>query len=230
MKVELHCHTRLHSACSRISPPDMVAMAEACGYDVLFLTDHGKIWSERELAAVREWTTTLTVLPGIEIQLSHGTDLLVLGATDPVYERLISPSDIFAQACADGCLTIIAHPFRWIDDLPDYCRLADAIEIRTCNHPGEDLADKAREYAEKQNLAPVYASDAHGLNFLNRFWVETLDPFDTAQEFRHAILRGRYTNCSRGENVELPPKYKAGVLEELAPDDRVLLPEEQPIL
>lgn len=230
MKVELHCHTKLHSACSRISLPDMAAMAEACGYDVLYLTDHGKIWSERELAGVREWTTTLTVLPGIEIQVSQGTDILVLGAADPVYERLISPSDIFAQACADGCVTVVAHPFRWVDELPDYCRLADAIEVRTCNHPREDAADKARAYAEKHNLAPVYASDAHGLNFMNRFWLETADPFETTGELRHALLQGRYTNCARNDNVELPPTYKAGVLDELAPADRVLLPEEQPIL
>ncbi len=172
MKVEIHSHTDIHSLCSRMHPQELIAMAEACGYDAVFVTDHGKVWTPRDLAGIREHCNSVQVFPGIEIAMEGGVDLLVLGADDPAYENLSSPSDVFARACADGYLTVIAHPFRWNDTLPDYCALADAIEVLTCNHPTPLQAEAAREYANTTRMAEVYASDAHGVNFMNRFWLE----------------------------------------------------------
>lgn len=223
MKVEIHAHTSRYSSCSRIMPNELVAMAEAAGYDAVFLTDHGKVWSPRAVAELREWSDRVRILPGVEIALGAGVDLLVLGAQDPVYERLTSPSEVFAQACAEGCLTVVAHPFRWIEELPAYCRLADAIEVCSCNHPRPSQAEMARQFARRHGLAPVYGSDAHGLNFMNRFWIETEEPFETHQEFRRVILSGRYENRTRESETELPPHYKAAGMAELPLEDRAAL-------
>ena len=200
-------------------PRELIAMAEACGYDAVFVTDHGKIWGRRELAGLREFCTSVQVFPGIEIALDGGIDLLVLGACDPIYETLSSPSEVFARACADGCLTVIAHPFRWNDSLPDFCALADAVEVLTCNHPTPLQAEAAREYAKKMKMAEVFSSDAHGVNFMNRFWLETDEPFLTPQEFRKQIIAGRYRNCSRHSDAPLPPTYKAAGMDELNDTD-----------
>lgn len=54
MKVDIHCHSNQHSSASRISPKDLVQMAEAAGYDAIFMTNRGKVWSSRELAALNE--------------------------------------------------------------------------------------------------------------------------------------------------------------------------------
>lgn len=206
---------------------ELVAMAEASGYDALFITDHGKVWSPWQLSALQEWSDTVRVYPGIEISLMSGVDLLVLGATDPIYETLTTPSEIFAQACADDCLTVVAHPYRWGDTLPAYCRLADAIEVRTCNHPDPDQETRARGFAREHRLAEMYASDAHGVNFLNRFWIETNEEFFTPQEFRRIVLTGWYANRQRDVPHGLAPTYKAGSMDELADEDRLYL-EEQP--
>ena len=223
MKVEIHSHTNVYSGCSQIPPRELIGMAEAAGYDALFLTDHNRVWSPRELAGIREWSTRIRVFPGIEVSLPSRVDLLILGTSNPIYETLTTPSDVFAQACTDGCLTVIAHPFRWCDELPDYCALADAIEVRSCNHPFEEQAEAAREYAEIRHLAEVYSSDAHGLNFLNRFWLETDEPFTTHEEFRRIILSGRYENRVSDAEAELPPLYKASTMDELTEQDRLAL-------
>lgn len=223
MKVDIHCHTDRHSPGSRIAPKELIQMAEASGYDAVFLTDRGKVWSAREIAAMNEMCERLRILPGIEISLPGGQDILVLGADNPVYESLSTPSEIFAQACADGYLTVIAHPYRWTDNLPDYCALADAVETLTCNHPDEEQSRKAREYAESRRMAQLYASDATGLNYLNRFWVETLEAFETPQDFRHIVLARRYENKARESGEPLPPAYKAAALSELSEADMMAL-------
>lgn len=229
MKVEIHSHTNVHSACSRIAPEELIAMAEATGYDALFLTEHHKVWSPRNLAELREWSDHVQVYSGIEISLDSGVDVLVLGAENRVYEQLNDAGELFAQACADDCLTVIAHPFRWLETLPGYCRLADAVELRTCNHPGLEQQEAAAAYAEQANQRGVYAADAHGLNFMNRFWIETTEPFTTPQEFRRLILAGKYENRLRDDpHAVLPPLYKAATMDELSPEDKETL-EAEPI-
>lgn len=223
MKVEIHCHTDRYSPCSRISPKELIAMADASGYEAVFITDHGKVWTPRELAGLHELSDRLRVFSGIEISLPEGRDILVLGADNPVYESLKTPSEVFAQACADGYLTVIAHPFRWHDALPDYFALADAVEVLSCNHPAEIMARDARAYAESANMAGVYASDAHGLNFMNKFWLETMEPFENPQEFRRIVVSRRYENRTREFADPMPPPFKAASFAELSEADMMAL-------
>ncbi|MCC6793846.1 MAG: PHP domain-containing protein [Candidatus Hydrogenedentes bacterium] len=223
MKVDIHCRTERFSPGSRIVPKELIQMAEAAGYDAVFLTDRGKVWSAREIAALNEMCDRLRILPGIEIALPEDLNLLVLGADNPVYEAMTSPSEVFAQACADGYLTVIVQARPSTAALPGYCALADAVETVTCVRPDPKQTAGLRAYGEARRMAELYASDAEGLNYLNRYWVETQEPFATAQEFRNIMLARRYENHSR-ENVEvLPPDYKAATLAELAEPDMMAL-------
>ncbi len=223
MKVELHSHTTRYSSCSEMAPDELVSMAEACGYDALFITEHGRVWTPDELAELEEMCEDLTIFPGIEISLSGGVDLLVLGASDPIYEVLSAPHEVLAQACADGLPTIVAHPFRWGDEIPEYCKLADAVEVKTCNHGLPPQALSAEAYARANNQAPVNSSDAHGLNFLNKFWIETPERFDSPEQLRRLILSGRYVNRTRDFEMPLPPPYKAASMAELSEEDLMAL-------
>lgn len=194
-------------------------MAEASGYDALFITEYGKVWSSREIAGLNEMTDRLRVYPGIELTLPDGQDVLVLGADNPVYESLTTPSEVFAQACADGYLTVLSHPFPWGESLPRYLALADAIETQTSLHPVREHSEAQRVCVEKYRLAEVYSSNALGLNYINRFWVDTLDPFDTVQEFRRLVLAGRTVNRRRETIDEEPLTTKASSFAELSDDD-----------
>lgn len=116
---------------------------------------------------------------------------------------------MFAQACADGYLTVIAHPSRWASDLPGYCALADAVETITCHFPNTEQSQAAMAYADEHKMAQLYASDALGLNYLNRYWIETLEPFDTVQDFRRLILARRFENRMRTSSGEpVRPRIK----------------------
>ncbi|HRI86846.1 MAG TPA: PHP domain-containing protein [Candidatus Hydrogenedentes bacterium] len=223
MKIDIHCHSEQHSPDSRIVPKELIQMAEAAGYDAVFLTDPGKVWSSRELAGLNEMCERLRILPGIEIALADGNTLLVLGADNPVYESLTTPSGVFAQACADGYLTVLAHPREPGLPLPPYSALADAVESITCHHPDAADSAAARAFAVERKLAELYASDARGLNYLNRYWIETLEPFDTVQDFRNLIIARRYGNRMRESNDVMPPVYKAGTLAELGESDMMAL-------
>jgi len=194
-------------------------MAEASGYDAVFLTDHDRIWGRRDLAMLNETSDRVRLFPGIERTLYDGSHLLVLGADQAVYEDLTMPDEVLAQACSDGCLTVLAHPFRYVDELPAYAGSIDALEVRTCNHSLPEHIEAARSYARAHNMAEVYSSDAHGLNFMNRFWIETETSFDTPQQFRRLIVAGQYRNVMREVRTALPPAFKAKTLNELSEED-----------
>lgn len=223
MKVEIHSHTQEFSPCSSMPLKELVGAAEMCGYDALFITDHGKIWSPSEIADAQALCDRMRIFPGIEITLQGGYDVLVLGAQDEAYEKMDTPDEVFAKACADDCLTVLAHPFRWHDTLPPFCSLSDAVEVYTCNHPEPDKAARAQTYAEEFNMAPVHSGDSHGLNFLNKFWLETESDFETVQDFRRLIVAGQYQNRLRETDSELPPTYKASTLDELSESDMAAL-------
>lgn len=222
MKVDIHCRTERYTPSSRISPKELIQMAEAAGYDAVFIADRGKVWSARELAAMNEMCDRLHILPGIEIALSGGPDILVLGADNPVYESLASPSEVFAQACADGYLTVIMHPHAACE-LPGYCALADAVETLTSQNPDPRHSGVLRAYGETHRMAELYASKADGLNYLNHFWVETFETFSTPQDFRNIVLARRYENRQRDPLDAEPPSYKAATLAELAEPDMMAL-------
>ncbi len=223
MKVEIHSHTDKYSPCSKIPPHELVQMAEASGYDALFITDHNRVWPDRDLRGLKELCTRMRIFPAIEISLPNRHDMLVLGAENPVYESMTRAEEVLAQACADGYLTVLAHPFRYHSELPQYSTLADALEVRTCNHSDPAHLEAASAYAREHNVAEVYASDAHGLNFMNKFWIETEAPFATPQEFRRLIVSGQYKNRTRNFDMPLPPPYRVATMAELTEDDLMSL-------
>ncbi len=223
MKVDIHCRTERFSPGSRIVPKELIQMAEAAGYDAVFLTDRGKVWSAREIAALNEMCDRLRILPGIEIALPEGIDLLVLGADNPVYEAMTSPSEVFAQACADGYLTVIVEDRDQSAGFPAYCALADAVETVTCRQPDPALTAALRAYGNTHHMAELYGAEAEGLNYLNRHWVETQESFATAQEFRNIVLARRYENHSREHLDGTPPDAKAATLAELSEADMMAL-------
>ena len=223
MKVEIHCHTDRLSSDSAIAPRELVSMAEASGYDAVFITEHDRVWPEDSLKALQELTTKVKLFSGIEISLGDGVDVLVLGAQDPIYETLKTPDALLGQATADGLPTVIAHPYRWMDELPPYCVLADAVESRTCNHCDEAWIEAAEKYAIEHKQSAVYSSDAHGVNYMNKFWMETVESFETPQDFRRILLSGRFTNQSRRFSMDLPPSEKLASMAELSPEDQAAL-------
>ena len=199
MKVELHVHTSLHSACSLATPHEIMRRLIECGYGAAYITEHDEVWDEWELADLRAHYPEILIFPGVEIALGEDLSqhLLVLGTSDRDYLRLPSAGEIIAHARGEGHLTVLAHPFRWPQSPPvllEGAVLPDAVEFRTCNTPpGAD--EQAARAAERLGLPAVNAGDVHALEFINRFWIETFEPLERPDDIFSVVRSRAYRNC-----------------------------------
>ena len=193
MKVELHLHTSLYSGCAMNTPKQMMRRLVETGYGAVYITEHDAVWREGELAALQRKFPEIRIFPGVELSLgSH--HLLVLGTNDPDYTRIYDPADVISKARDEGHLTILAHPYRWNGGAEMLWKgppLPDAIEYRTCNQDAM-MGGVALDTAQALNLAVVNAGDTHTLSFINRFYINTDQDIDTADDIRQIVLDGRY--------------------------------------
>jgi len=199
MKAELHLHTSRHSLCAANTPEEMMNGLIQAGYEAVFITEHDAVWADDELESLRDQFPALAIFPGVELTvgLHH---LLVLGTNDASYLGTSDEAEILARAAGENCLTALAHPFRWEGGSKMLSRvpLPDAIEDRTCNHEAA-AAIWASAASRELGLRLVNAGDAHSLEMIGRFWIETHAAFRDAGEIREIILRGAYDNCTGGQ-------------------------------
>ena len=192
MKVELHLHTSLYSACAVNTPERMVRRLIETGYGAVYITEHDAVWRDSELWALQRKFPEIRIFPGVELSLNN-QHLLVLGTSDADYVRILDPAEVIAKAQGDGHLTILAHPFRWkggAEMLWDGV-LPDALEYRTCNQDSL-MGGVALDTAEKFRLRVVNAGDVHELSFINRFYINTERDVACAGEIRQIVLDGAY--------------------------------------
>lgn len=200
MKVELHLHTNRYSACARNRPDEMLAALAAAGYGATFLTEHDAVWPDAEIEALQAAFPGVRIFPGVELGLGANATqhLLVLGTNDPAYLRMTGPAEILAAAKAAGHLTVLAHPMRWPKgaDMLEEGHLPDALEGCTSNQD-PDRAAIAGGVAERLGLKVLNSDDAHGVEQVGRFWIETARPVERAGDLRPIVLDGAYTNHMR---------------------------------
>lgn len=198
MKIELHLHTDRYSACATASPVDMLHCAESLGYECVFLTEHDEVWPDEHLRELRSQFPLLTIFGGVERTITNDRGfchLLILGTSDETFLEMQEPGAILARARRQQCLTVLAHPYRWegASEMLNQGFFPDALEYHTPNHESA-LAGLSAATAEKLALPLVNTSDAHGPDFLGRFWVETRDPIHSPADLRRAICNGQYEN------------------------------------
>ncbi len=204
MKVELHCHTSRFSLCATSTPDEMLTRLLEEQYDVVFFTVHDALWSSQDIAFMQKRHPKIKIFPGLELTHHHDdgegiSHILILGTTDPSFLFITDPSEIIAHAKDSDCTTISAHPYRWkgADKFLRQSALPDAIEGFTPNHPPEK-AILARETAKELSLPTVNTSDAHCVDFLGQYWIETNFDVETPQQLREIIITREYKNCAEG--------------------------------
>jgi len=204
MKVELHLHTSLYSDCAVASPRELMEALIGAGYGAVYITEHHSVWHDRELAALREEFPKIRIFPGVELNLCFDPlqHLTILGTNDREYLSIFNPGKILAKARAEGHLTVLAHPCRWVGAaqiLADGL-LPDAIEHRTCNQEFSQSADAAA-LAEKHGLPMVNAGDVHSVHMVGQCWIETARPLVEAGDIRPIVLAGEYENRTPGSRL-----------------------------
>ncbi len=203
MKIELHLHTSRYSACAQDRPPDMMDRLVAMDYGAVYLTEHDAVWPDEEIAELQERFPQLRIFPGVELSIGElwsFQHLLVLGTNDAEYLQMAESAQpdvrgILDKAAAAGHLTILAHPYRWEggDEIIRRGLLPDALEYRTCNHNAK-AGEMAKHTADWLSLPVVNADDAHSVEMVGQFWIETDRPLARADDVREIVLAGQYAN------------------------------------
>jgi len=196
MKVALHVHTNRYSGCAVAEPREMVDEYINCGFDALFLTEHDMTWPADELNDLRSDFPEIQIFSGLEMALYQPNSfihMLILGPTDNEYLFIATPDQVIEKASKDGFPTVLAHPYRYegADEILRRRIYPDAIELRSNAHL-EKHAAIAKSFAAEHSLRLVNSDDAHRIEDIGNFWIETDRPFETPGELREIILAGEY--------------------------------------
>ncbi|WP_243374967.1 PHP domain-containing protein [Geotalea sp. SG265] len=167
MLMELHCHTREHSPCSRVAAGALAAAIRNRGADGLVITDHHYLWPAEELAELRRESRLpddFLLLSGQEVLTADFGDVLVYGA-----DRSISPgmtSSDLRRSYPEAAL-VWAHPYRY-GHLPTAVELMNtdfnAIEIVNPHHSEEENRRAVADW-KRWGYRATSGSDIHRLDF-----------------------------------------------------------------
>ena len=170
----------------------MIGRLIETGYEAVYITEHDAVWRRDELEDLQAEFPQIRIFGGVELTLG-AHHLLVLGTDDPAYLALAGERAVLEKARRNRHLTVLAHPFRWqgADRLLGGDLLPDAIEYHTANHD-PDMASRSLEEAIRLKLPLVNASDAHSMDMIAHYWIETHRPLRRADDIREIVLEGKY--------------------------------------
>jgi predicted metal-dependent phosphoesterase TrpH len=188
-RVEFHCHTEF----SDDSLTPVARLLEVCrrrGIDRVIVTDHNSILGARAAQAL----DPERVIIGEEIMTTRG-ELLAAFVLEQVPAGL-DPQQAIARLRAQGAFISVSHPFDtmraggWdLADLEAILPLVDAIEVYNSRCMLPSFNRRARQFADRHQLAGTVGSDAHAAFELGRATLD-LPPFSGPEELRAVIRRG----------------------------------------
>lgn len=159
MLIDLHCHTKVMSPCSALTPDALVRAARARGLDGVCITEHDAIWPAADAARLAG-EMEFAVFRGMEVTTEVGHVLTFgLERHDPAMAVL---AELHRIVRAEGGLMYLAHPSRRYGTLPpaDLAAYFDSVE----SHNGTEgmlQNDHAARLAGAMRLPGIGGSDAH---------------------------------------------------------------------
>jgi predicted metal-dependent phosphoesterase TrpH len=189
LRLEFHCHT-VFSKDSLTRPGDLVKTCRHKGIDRVVVTDHNTIAGARAAQAI---DPELVIL-GEEIATTRG-EILAAFVTEEI-PRGLTPQETIRRLKDQGAFISVSHPFdewrsgHWHEeDLLEILPQVDAIEVYNSRCMRPRFNRKARQFAEKYQLAGTVGSDAHAAFELGQSLM-LLEPFEGPEELRSVIRKG----------------------------------------
>ena len=158
------------------SPQEIVTVAVSRGIDCICITDHQETGGAIE--ALRfAFSKPILVIPGIEIRSREG-DILGLNVKEKIPKGL-SAKETIREINRCGGMAVIAHPFAWPHNFRGDLRklfkessgFSLAIEVFNASIP-DIFNKKALRLAKELDLPFTVGSDAHGVGFVGRAFLE----------------------------------------------------------
>ncbi len=191
--IDLHCHTKVLSPCSALTPDALVRAARARGLDGVCITEHDAIWAAEDIAALAT-AIQFTVLRGMEVTTEVG-HVLVFGVPyhDPAMAVL---ADLHRIVRAEGGLMYLAHPSRRYGSLPpaDLASVFDSVEVQNGTE-GMLENDNASRLAISLALPGIGGSDAHSVREVGVCATRFASPVLDQASFLAALRAGAYAAC-----------------------------------
>jgi predicted metal-dependent phosphoesterase TrpH len=189
LSIEFHSHT-IASKDSLTRPADLVAVARRKGINLIIVTDHNSIRG----ALAAQLLDPELVIVGEEIMTTQG-EILAAFVQEEIPAGL-SPQETIRRLKEQGAFISVSHPFDklreggWREsDLLEILPLVDAIEVFNSRCMLPSFNKRAKEFAEKYNIAGTVGSDAHASFEVGRSLM-LLEKFTGAHEMRKVIRRG----------------------------------------
>ncbi|MDP1713963.1 MAG: PHP domain-containing protein [Anaerolineales bacterium] len=188
--LEFHCHTNA-SKDSLTPPAKLIAACRRKGIDRVVITDHNSI----EGARAAQLLDPGLVIVGEEIMTTRG-EILAAFVKEQIPPYL-TPEKTILLLKEQGAFISVSHPFDNIraggwkeNDLLEILPQVDAIEVYNSRCMLPRFNRRAREFAEKHNLAGTVGSDAHAAFEVGRSLM-SLDQFEGPQGLRKVIRQAK---------------------------------------
>jgi predicted metal-dependent phosphoesterase TrpH len=188
--IDLHCHTKVLSPCSALTPEALVRAAQARGIDGVCITEHDALWSADDVARVAGPMQFL-VLRGMEVTTEVG-HVLVFGM--PRHEPGMAVlADLHAMVRRENALMFLAHPSRRYGTLPpdDLSSVFDSVEVQNGTE-GMLQNDNAAGLARGLRLPGIGGSDAHSVREVGICATDFAQDVTDEASFLAALRSGEY--------------------------------------
>ena len=194
MLIDLHCHTRVYSSCSALTPQALVDAARAAGLDGVCITEHDALWPAADLQRLAADLDFL-LLTGVEVSTDTGHVLAYgLSAFGPEITPLRA---LRRRADEEGALLDLSHPSR-----PGRPRNKEAIRdgldsLEVYNGSEGVLANEtAHRMAAAFRLPGIGGSDAHSTPEVGTCATEFPGRVCSTDDLLRELRAGRYRAVS----------------------------------
>ena len=218
-KYQLHTHTTPCSACSRLTPEELVESLHKGGYQGCVITNHfigGNTGIDRRLSwndFVKQYVDDylecckyakkydMDIIFGIEEVVVAALEILCYGVTPEMlyaHPELASagPQEWYDIMNSEGVLCIQAHPFRERDYIPKARMLPldciDGIEVYNFCNTEKNNAEAEMIAAEHPEFVLVSGADAHRKDDVCCGGIETTMRIHNGRELVSLLKSGEY--------------------------------------
>lgn len=193
MNIDLHTHSTKHSACSIISPTDLVTAYINKGIDGVCITEHNILWDDREQSEfLSKFNNKIKIFFGLEIDTEIG-HVLVFGSGLKRVDAPIRFNTLLKSIDRAKSALIWAHPFRWESMYPtknllnkEFIENFDAIELYNGNLTPE-IQKKTIDKLSAFDVKKTGGSDAHSFEKCCRYATSFEDDISSIEELVYSL-------------------------------------------